>query len=352
VTHDSNGAPRVYIVLVNWNGADDTIECLDSLFDLDYPNFRVVVCDNASTDGSVERITRWVAGEERFARPAESPLAGRALQAGRLPTAGIVELDRAAAERGDGHDEPLTVIQTGDNLGFAGGNNVGLRWVRARGDGDYVWLLNNDTVVDPDALTAQVRTAGTLEEGGVVGSCIAFYSAPDVVQAMGGGTLSARTGRVRLLSGGTPLSRRGDHPGSVSLDFVHGASMLLPVRLLERIGLLDESFFLYYEDAAWSLRARQAGHPLACACDSIVWHKEGASVGRRSPLHDYYVVRNGTRILREMSGRTFTIGGVLNFLGCFSVKLVRFQWPRAMAVLCGYRDYLLGRTGAWGGEVR
>lgn len=349
VTRDSGGAPRVCIVLVNWNGADDTIECLDSLFELDYRNFRVVVCDNASTDGSVERVRGWALGEERFSRPEQTPLSP---SEGRRFPLGIVELDRAAAEDGEGADEPLTVIRTGDNLGFAGGNNVGLRWVQARGDAQYVWLLNNDTVVDRDALNALVRTAEALDNGGVAGSCLAFYSAPDVVQAMGGGTLSRHTGRIRLRDGGRPVSECGDRSGSPPLDFVHGASMLFPVWLLERIGPLDESFFLYYEDVAWSLRAHQAGHPLVCAPDSIVWHKEGGSVGRRSPLHDYYVVRNGTRLLREMSGRTVTPGGVLNFFGCFLVKVIRFQWPRALAVLRGYWDYLWGRTGALGDEVR
>src|SRR5450830_954663 len=126
-------APLTYIVLLNWNGWKDTIECLESVFRLDYPHFRVIVCDNASRDGSLDHIKAWADGRQAAAassvvlRSAARPLA--------KPVA-WVEYDREQAERGgDAHEQaPLVLIQTGANLGFAGGNNVGVRYAQARGD--------------------------------------------------------------------------------------------------------------------------------------------------------------------------------------------------------------------------
>jgi len=128
--------PLVFIIVLNWNGKDDTLECLGSLQQLDYPNFETVVVDNGSTDGSEDVI--------RSAFPS------------------------------------VNFIQTGRNLGYAGGNNVGIKHALSHG-ADYVWLLNNDTTVDPNALTALVETAQADPKIAVVGSKIFYYDQPDVI---------------------------------------------------------------------------------------------------------------------------------------------------------------------------
>src|SRR4051812_20016757 len=139
--------PRVGILLVNWNGWKDTLECLESVFRLDYENFVVVLCDNASTDGSVEQIREWSRGT---ASPATVADARRGQPAGvsQRPIT-MAELTRADAEAGGANvrGARLVLVHNGANLGFAEGNNVGIRYLVGQPDIDFVWMLNNDVVV-------------------------------------------------------------------------------------------------------------------------------------------------------------------------------------------------------------
>jgi GT2 family glycosyltransferase len=268
--------PRVVTVLVNWRGWADTIECLESLFRSDYPSQRVVVCDNASPDGSLERMTSWAEGRlTACARSAGLAFLSSPPVPKPLP---CLVLDRAAAEAGaplDGEAPPLTIVQTGGNLGFAGGNNVALRGLLRRRDWDYAWLLNNDTVVARDALSALVRR---MEEGagiGLCGSTLLHYGDGRSVQAYGGATYSPLTGRPQPIHPPRPGRREWVES---RMAYVIGASMLASRGFLETVGLMDESYFLFFEELDWATRA--AGRfALAWAPESVVYHKGGASTG-------------------------------------------------------------------------
>lgn len=237
---NSNVLPQdslVYVIILNWNGWRDTAVCLDSLQELHYPNVCTVVVDNGSSDDSEARL--------RGAYP------------------------------------HVTVLQSGANLGFAGGNNVGIRYALTQG-AEYVWLLNNDTYVAPDALDALVARARQTPGVGAVGS--ALYnahddpSAPNQLQTYGGGQLSLVTGISRH------ITQRRDE---ATIDYLSAASLLLRREALEQVGLLDDDYFMYWEDTDLSLRLRQHGWQLAVAEDATVWHKESASSGKRSLVLDH-----------------------------------------------------------------
>lgn len=291
--------PRVYIVLLNWNGWGDTIECLESLFRLQYSDYRVVVCDNGSEDGSVDRIRDWAEGRldvrgspgmgtRRLSfPPVEKPIP-------------YLEYDRAAAEAGGstGVDAPLVLIRTGGNLGFAGGTNVGLRYGLEKGDLDYAWILNNDTVSRFDALGHLVRRMEQDPGVGFCGSTILSYTAPATVQALGGAVYNKWVGSNRhlglflnypLVVDETEMEKR--------MRYVIGASMLVSRRLLEDVGLMCEDYFLYFEELDWATRAK-GKFSLAYASRSVVYHKEGGAIGTKSDpmeksfLSDYYSLRN------------------------------------------------------------
>ena len=170
---------RVYIILVNWNGWRDTLECLESVFRNNYHSFRVVVCDNDSQDGSLGYIKAWADNKLDSFVPPASKLSYLSWPPVAKPVA-YAEYSREEAERGGDFDDdtPLTLIRNGGNLGFAGGNNVGLRYALARGDFEYVWLLNNDTVVDPGALTRLVERMEQQPSVGMCGSTIRLYHDP------------------------------------------------------------------------------------------------------------------------------------------------------------------------------
>lgn len=272
---------KVYVIVLNWNGWGDTIECLESVFRSDYPDYRVVVCDNGSRDDSLERIKAWAEGRLDAAVPHGNPL--RSLSCPPVPKPlPLVEYDRTQAEAGgtalDGGSR-LVLIRNGGNLGFAGGNNVGLRHALARGDFDYVWLLNNDTVVRPDALSQMVRRMRERPDAGICGSTLPYYHRPDRLWAQGGATYNKWLGFPRSIG----LHRRTDQgvdPVRVErrMDFVAGASMLVSLPFLREIGLLCEDYFLYFEDLDWAVRARRR-YSLAYAPASVVYHKVEASIG-------------------------------------------------------------------------
>jgi len=251
----SDKSPLVFIIVLNWNGKDDTLECLGSLQQLDYPNFEIVVVDNGSTDGSEEVIRS------------------------SFPSAHF--------------------IQTGRNLGYAGGNNVGIRFGLSHG-ADYVWLLNNDTTVDPQALTALVETAKADPRIAFVGSKIYFYDKPDVIWCAGG--------TIDLAEGG-----RTDHPGmgqedkgqfeSISdVGYVTGCSLLAGRTAIEAIGLLPEEYFLYFEETDWNLAAQKKGYRTVMAPDSHVWHKY-ADTGDYKERFIYYSFRNRVHIVRKYASQ-------------------------------------------------
>jgi GT2 family glycosyltransferase len=275
-----------YVVIVNWNGWKDTCACLESVFSAHSPTPCVIVCDNASTNDSIDRIRAWANGNEPVNK-SQWPILGPHFDSAPKPFR-LVELTRAQAESGD---TPLVsdiyLIHTGANLGFAGGCNVGLRLAMARGDADYVWLLNNDTVVDPGALNALIGTAISQPGAGLIGSTLLYFYRPDLVQAMGGGTFSACQATTQHIGEGSfwrGLSERSRMTVQQNMSYVVGASMLVTRTMLDRVGLMQEDYFLYYEEIDWAERARRISPPfsLGYAADSIVYHKEGASAGTNS----------------------------------------------------------------------
>jgi GT2 family glycosyltransferase len=292
-------------ILVNWNGWADTIECLESLLRSDCPMGPIIVCDNDSQDRSIEHLKAWADGRLEAWLPPDSPLRGLVVPPVVKPVA-YVEYDRAEAERGGSptaRDVPLVLVRTGGNLGFAGGNNVGLRYVLARGDLERVWLLNNDTVVLPDALrrlSDEMRDDSRL---GICGSTLRFYEEPEVVQALGGASYNRWFALPRHIGEGTTIAEPLPDRSQVveRLAFVAGASMLVSRRFLEEVGLLDEQYFLYFEELDWILRAR-GRFSISWAPKSVVFHKEGASTGSRARLAaktwtaDYHFMRNRLRI--------------------------------------------------------
>ena len=235
--------PRVHVVVLNWNGWRDTLACLASLQQQDYPNFHLLVIDNNSSDDSMHEISK------------------------AMPS---VEL-----------------VQSGSNLGFGGGCNVGIRLALERG-ADYVWLINSDATADPSALSALVRVAESDASLGSVGSVLYEASQPDQIQLWGGGRVQLWTGQCHNQRAAAPL------------DFISGASVLLRCAALKEVGLFDEArFFMYWEDTDLAFRLRKADWRLAVAQESRVWHKLSASVGQGSPMLDRYFTRSGVRFLRR-----------------------------------------------------
>jgi len=268
----------VVCIIVNWNGWADTIKCIESLAHIDYDSLSVLLVDNGSTDDSVIRI--------RTAFP------------------------------------NLEIIESCTNLGFGGGNNLGIRQALQR-DPKYLWLLNNDTVVEPGTLAALVAAIQEDRSLGAVGSVLRYAHAPELIQAWGGGHINLWTGTSRHFHSPVPCDQ---------LDYLTAASILIRTEVLEQVGIFDEQYFMYWEDTDLCFRIRRAGWRLAVAEKAILLHKENASSGAKSTRFDYYVTLNGIRFLRKFAPcPPFAI-----FMMIFARAFRRFiflEWKRGWVVL-------------------
>lgn len=324
---------RVYVIILNWNGWRDTVECLESVFKADYRDFRVVVCDNGSTDDSIDRIKSWASN----ALPSSEIVCASDQLTGRLEWKEYVRLE--AESGGDlSSDHPLVLIRNDANLGFAGGNNVGIRYVQARNDFAYVWLLNNDTVIENQALAALVKRIGEKPDAGMCGSTIRYYENPHKIQALGGGWHCKWIGLPWHYGRRLRIDKSLDPSHAESwINYIEGASMLVSRQFLEEIGLMCEDYFLYFEETDWAVRA--AGHyTLAYAPESIIYHKVGASIGtsskpwRKSSVCDYYSIRN--RILFTRKFYPYALPTVYIVIVCaLLMRIVLGRWDRARMII-------------------
>ncbi|MEG9431421.1 glycosyltransferase family 2 protein [Terriglobus sp. ADX1] len=324
-----SSSPRVGILLLNWNGWKDTIECLESIYRLKDVQFRVVVCDNDSHDGSLDRIEEWARGDRRavacnptlssfISPPIRKPVVTRRFENGEI-----------SARRDESSDDLLTLIQTGTNLGFAGGNNCGLRYFLTQDDCDYVWLLNNDTIASPDSLAAMVTAMQKDTSIGIMGSQLRDYAHPSQVQVHGGKFYSVWSARVHANLEPRPTRR---------LDYVDGASMLVRRAFLEQAGLMDERYFLYFEELDWSESAKRHGFGLDFVPESVVFHKEGASSGTnkdaslRGLTSERFLTRNRILFTRRYHAWALPTVVLWILLTVFRAVLHR-DWKRANVVL-------------------
>jgi GT2 family glycosyltransferase len=218
----------------------------------------------------------------------------------------------------------VQVIETGKNLGFAGGCNLGIRHALAEG-ADYIWLLNNDTTVDSGALRAMVEKAESNSQVGAVGSAIYFMDEPERMQAWGGGYINWWLG-----GSGHFLKPVPDQ----QIPFLTGASLLISRRAVEAVGMLDEGFFMYWEDADYCFRLRQRGWQLAVASGSKVWHKGSTCVGKGSINSYRYFNASASRFFKKHAAVPF-----FSFWVGFGLRLgkriLAGDWERTRAVWAG-----------------
>lgn len=296
----NDASEKVYVVLVNFNGHFNTIETIESLSRQTHKNFQIIVVDN-NTPESLQRIRQWAAGDwvPEFTPPEAIrhltyPLCAKPVW--------FVDYEVAEAESGgDAQREqrlppgafhhPLILIQARSDIGFAGGNNVGSRLALARGDAAYVWLLNNDTTLQPDALERLIeKDRECRHQGrrvGIIGSKLLWYRWPEKINAIGGRFNKWTTWSYHL---GLNEPDRGqyDHD-DVRFDYVYGASLFVRSDFLREVGLMNEAYYAYFEEMDWAVRGARKGWQHAYAWRSVIYHKQGVTTGkeikaRRRPL--------------------------------------------------------------------
>ncbi|MCE8424420.1 MAG: glycosyltransferase family 2 protein [Candidatus Methanoperedens sp.] len=260
--------PKIAIILLNWNGKEDTIECLESLKQITYTNYEILLVDNGSTDRSVEYFRK------------------------QYPE--------------------IELIENEINLGYAEGNNVGIRVAIEKG-ADYVLLLNNDTVVDPEFLSELVKVGDSDRKIGFAGPKIYYYNyngRKDVIN-FAGGKLDMWRGISQHL--GLNEIDIGQYNEIKEVDYIEGSCLLMRKEMLTKIGLLDRSFFSYWEDNDWCRRGYAAGFKSVYVPAARIWHKTSASNIGTAKL--YYLTRNRMWFMKKNATQTQYIVFLINFFG-------------------------------------
>lgn len=286
---ETRGHPKVSVIVLNWNGFKDTMACIDSLIRCNYVNSEIIVVDNGSTDDSVRHL--------------------RSIQ------------------------DKIILLESKDNLGFASGNNIGIEYALENG-AEYILLLNNDAVIEQDAVQTLVETMEDDNNLGLIGPKIYDYNEPNKIW-FAGASIDWRTGE-------SPHSGKGeiDHGqfnAAMEVDRLSGCAMLIKTEVFERIGYLDPDYFLYFEDVDFCVRARKAGYKIIYVPQAKVWHKGSMSTkaNHDSPLHAYYHNRNRLIFLNK-HGKISIREHIKNMLRIF----IGSRYKRL-----GIMDYYLGRFG-------
>ena len=313
-------SPHVSIVIVNYCGADDTIECLESLLRSSRLDFEIIVVDNASRDGSMERLASWITSRGLPSGFDKPPCCSSDQRSASLPSVRI------------------SLVETEANLGFAGGNNAGILQALQRKT-TWILLLNNDTVAEPETLDNILRGAESASAD-LAGCSIWQYSRPDILWC-GEGRFGWWADKYfstvpAIYSAGT---------AAFETDWVTGCCLLVRRHVFEKIGVLDDHFFLYCEDADFSRRAARAGFKRVIVTSAKIYHKGGRSAGLGSPLARYHSTRS--RIYCHLKHHSRVSG--LAFLAVFMFSrafrtiewLVRGRPDLATATWRGLRDGLL-----------
>jgi GT2 family glycosyltransferase len=285
---------RVSIIILNWNGWEDTVECLESLYQINYPYYDVIVVDNGSQDNSVEMIKNYASGKlsvesdffeyQSFNKPIKIfEYSAKELESLQIINENFTNLHS---------NHKLILIKNEVNSGFSEGNNLGINFSLQFLNSNHILLLNNDTVVERNFLNELVKFVDMDPEIGIVGPMVNYYDKPDKTAYIGH-NVNLCNGRIS-----DPYSIDLNPTKSVPIDYVVGCGLLIKRSVVEDIGLLDPNYFLYYEDVDWCLRARKHGYKIFYVSKSKIWHKI-PSEELRSLSSYYYGNRNSFLLIKK-----------------------------------------------------
>jgi hypothetical protein len=292
---------KVYIIIVNHNTFKDTIECLESVLKSNYSNFQIFVVDNSSDDASVNQLLNWITGNN----PNEVitnfknlvfPLQKKPLNYSIITETGFSDLSEM-------YENCITIVKARNN-GFAAANNVVLKHLLKNAPGPYlVWLLNNDTVVEKNALSILVDHYRQSESKKMIlASKLRYYDKPEILQAVAG-YYNKWIGKHFHIGEGQKDAGQFDNYKPGKNNYIVGASIFLPQSFLEQAGLMCEDYFLYFEELDWMQAGIKNGYTMDIVPGSVVYHKEGSSIIKHTnndtSVAEYYSITNRVRFIKK-----------------------------------------------------
>lgn len=287
--------PLVYIILVNYNGANDTIECVNSLERIKYSNYKIIIIDNASTDNSVEILQKNINSRHK-------------------------------------------IIKSSDNNGFSAGNNIGIN-IAIKEKAEYVLLLNNDTLVDERFLNELIDC--TKENTGISIGKI-YYTKEKNKIWYDGGSINFVTGKITHNNYNEYDKHKNSEINEVT--FATGCCMLIPINVIKTVGFLKEDYFLYYEDSDYCANVIKAGYEIRYNPKAIIYHSVSSSTGNNSKLSQYYMIRNRAIFIKRNLDYKKRYVAWLYFI-CQLIKLLITREISLSSIFKALNDYFKGIVG-------
>lgn len=265
--------PSVYIIILNWNGYKDTYECLNSVFKINYNNYKVILVDNDSCKNEADELYK-----------------------------SFPQIEMVKSQR---------------NLGFSGGNNLGIKYAQ-KYNPDYFLLLNNDTIVEPDFLSHLQENISSNEVIGICVPKIIYYTNPQIVWYAGGYFSKLRGSGFTIGEG----KNRNLYTKNKFVTFATGCCLLIKAKIFDEVGLMDENYFLYNEDMDYCIRCSNAGYKILFVANSVIYHKVSKSTKRSNNLLPlYYVTRNRLYLTKKILTKYFFLSFFIIFFTFFIKSL-------------------------------
>lgn len=336
---------KVYIILVNYNNWEDTIECLESVFKSTYPCYQVIVIDNDSPNNSILHLVSWAEGRQEIVYDKNDQLKKCILPFESKPikytlyNTSKIQFDSDLNQ--EDKSNPLIFIKSNENNGFSAGNNIGIKYAMAKGDADYIWLLNNDTVIERDTLESLVKKSRFYKDNnkkiGIIGAKLMLYDNPNVIQGVGGiykklFSIPKHYGELEEDCG------QYDHEQVIQqISYPIGASLFIFPEFIKDVGLMCEDYFLYYEELDWVLRGKAKGWELGYCWEAKIFHKEGQSIGassrskEKSKISEYCRLKNKIVFTKKFYPQ-FLWSVRLGFIGVLINRIRRMEFDRVWIV--------------------
>lgn len=335
---------KVYIVIINYNNWEDTIECLESVLKSSYKDFQIIVVDNKSENDSVENIKRWADGlilasintslkSNRLASPAlQKPIKYSFYFEYELYKKSKIDFK-------DDYNNKLILIQANENKGFAAGNNIGIKYSLLRNDFDSIILLNNDTVIHFEAISKLIDAKRTYGEKAIYGGKIFYYNKPDVIW-YDGGYFNEWTARASHKN----ISKGQLNSGYIKeVNFITFCYVLIPKYVIENAGLLDERYFMYNEDLDYCIKVHKLGFKQYYVSDSMIWHKIGGSHnGEKSEFEAYWIMRSKIQFILKNLTLTKRIFALSFIIVTRIVRFPEFLLKKKSLIICQIKGFIDG----------
>ena len=336
---DKQEDPRVVIIVLNWNGWENSIECLESVYKIDYPNYDLILVDNASNDDSIEKIRGYCGGKIKVeSNYVEYTDQNKPITVKEIDYNEIMQIE-LEENNGLNHEKSLLFIKNDKNYGFAEGNNIAVRFAMEKINPEYLLLLNNDTVVDNKFLNELINVATKSEKIGFIGPKIYYYTPDEISKIVNfaGGYLNKNTFQPHP-QGGDQLDN-GQFETEKKVDYVEGSCLLVKNDLIKEIGLLDPEYFTYWEEMDWCIRGQKAGYDSLYAPKAVIWHKGRASDLSANSI--YYMIKNRFLFIKKNAKPVQILSSTIYYFGyyfwiiLFSVALINKDGNKQRSFLKG-----------------